>query len=179
MMRTEWYEQVAGVAADVANKPVLPGEPHPLIKVLEWFADKLLGSCHNGGAIGKDECPACRAYRTEKVESVLAAFESKAEHALATSLRVEKDAAVEHSRHVAVSEALDQAVKGLNLLEGELSAAREDLAGQARRMRELGERYSRLDASRNSVVAAAANTEKACLVAETRIQALQDFLKDW
>jgi len=58
-----------------AIKPTFPGDGSTTLPTLERLADKLLGECHNGNEFGSDECPACRAYRTEEAERIVDGLE--------------------------------------------------------------------------------------------------------
>lgn len=67
-MTTEWFKQVSKVVRDEVAKPFLPGDPDPLVEVLKKVVSKLYAGCQNGGEYGADECPSCRALRTEQAE---------------------------------------------------------------------------------------------------------------
>jgi len=86
-MKKGWFLNVARLVESEAMKPSFPGDGSTVIPTLERLADKLLGECHNGNDFGSDECPACRAYRTEEAERIVDGLEFERDR-----LRVQNEA---------------------------------------------------------------------------------------
>lgn len=114
-MTTEWFKQVSKVVRDEVAKPFLPGDPDPLVEVLKKVVSKLYAGCQNGGEYGADECPSCRALRTEQAE--------KEAKRLAKGLEIESASKVEWATKATQAESnvvkLNQTVSELQkLVEG-------------------------------------------------------------
>jgi hypothetical protein len=77
--KLDWFDDAAEYVREAAKVAPFPGEPKPVVEALEKFALKLLSECHNGKVVGMDQCPVCRAYRTEKAEATAHALIQKSE----------------------------------------------------------------------------------------------------
>lgn len=67
--RLDWFDDFVKLAEQKAKERNFPGEPSVLYPILDKLINKLYGECHNGGKVGEDGCPTCRAHKTEKAES--------------------------------------------------------------------------------------------------------------
>lgn len=68
MTKFDWFDEATEAITAVAKQPAFPGDEPPVKGYLEKFLNRAFSECHNGGELGKDECPVCRALRTEKAE---------------------------------------------------------------------------------------------------------------
>ena len=71
MTKLDWFDEAAEALVAAAKLPHFPGDESPAKEYLEKFLNRAFSECHNGGEVGFDECPVCRAFRTEKVEGAL------------------------------------------------------------------------------------------------------------
>lgn len=88
--RFDWLEDAAIALEAAVKQPKFPGDGSFALPLLEKLVDKLFGECHNGGEVGLDECAACRAWRTERVEGELSKQRAVSEE-FATKLAVSEE----------------------------------------------------------------------------------------
>lgn len=88
--RFDWLGDVAAAVEAAVKQPKFPGDGSFALPLLEKLVNKLFGECHNGGEVGRDGCPACRAHRTESAEAQRARVEAAYDDALHKLRHVEE-----------------------------------------------------------------------------------------
>jgi len=68
MTKFDWFDEAVEAITAAAKQPSFPGDEPPVRGYVEKLVNRVFAECHNGGEVGKDECPVCRAMRTEKAE---------------------------------------------------------------------------------------------------------------
>lgn len=145
MSKQDWLADVVKVLR--ATPPAFPGDPDPAFAVLEKAINYAYSTCFNGGEVGKDGCPVCRAYRTEVAEASAAVAVALAEDARDSAAKANEAHDLAEAEKEALAEALEEAVDARKEAEKGLDAAAK--AAWEASSQEALEREERGSAQRN------------------------------
>lgn len=131
----DWRDQAVKAFRAAASSPGFPGDPDPLEGLFDKLVAKLYGECHNGGRLGLDGCPPCRAFQVEELVKQLKAEKDKSYEL--------SEALYESEKRVAVLAGVEQeSEKKLNEVVGSFTALERQYTAKVDQVKGLHEMLS-------------------------------------
>ena len=125
----DWKDQAVKAFRAAASSPGFPGDPDPLEGLFDKLVAKLYGECHNGGVLGFDGCPPCRAFQVEELIKQLKAEKDKSYELSERLYESEKSVSVLASVEKESAKKLSEAVGSLAGLERQYAEKVEQVRG--------------------------------------------------
>lgn len=177
MALNDWLDDACRAIQNVANTPTFPGEVPLSRRFVDKLITRLYGECHNDGKVGEDDCPTCRAWKTEQVTAKLERSEALVgQHEQALKETREALAAVK-VRAGELEDDLDASRVDIDTLVQENHNVKERAKSLAAQLEESAGAYKRATEERDRLRTVVNQTGEQLGAAQARLAAYEAALK--